>query len=215
MSLIDTLAWRSIVRWLELYSRRNRSVRHCFIRHSTAHEAQNVLVSDYDLAFFVDARDFNDVRSHTIRIRRDLQKARVLDSIVLPATDAAYRLCASHYPHRSLYPMKNWRCVHGESLALPETPYRPPPLDHSPEGFLYGYLVPIMLGKMQRHRFERALVRRKLEREQLQFGGPQRRPPTGSRRDRAHAPSTSHAPRSRGKSASKPKVSPSVLPDAP
>ena len=178
MTIIDTLTWRLITRWLERYSRRHPGVRHCFIRHSTASGAQNVLLSDYDLSFFVNARDFDEVRSHAICIRHDLKKARILDSIVLPASEAAYRLCASHYAHRSLYPMKNWRCVYGESLPIPETIYRPPPLDHSPEGFLYGYLIPVIQGKTNRHPFERAFMRRKLERERSQYGGrPGRRPP--------------------------------------
>jgi hypothetical protein len=179
MSTIDTLAWRFVNRWLERYSQRHRGVSHCFMRHSTASGAQSLLLSDYDLCFFVNTRDFDELRNHTIRIRRDLKKARVLDSIVLPASGAAYRLCASHYAHRSLYPMKNWRCVYGESLALPEADYRPPPLDHSPEGFLCGYLVPVIRGKTRRHPFEGAFMRRKLERERSQYGGhPRRRPLT-------------------------------------
>ena len=171
MRVIDTLVWRSITRWLERYSGRVPGMRHCFIRHSTAFEPQNVLVSDYDLAFFVGAGSFDDLRHYAAAIRRDLGKVRVLDPIVLPATEAAYRLCATHYVHRSLYPMHRWRRVYGEPLVLAENPCTPPPLDHSPEGFLYGYLVPVLLGEVPRHRFERTLVRRKLHRERVQFGG--------------------------------------------
>ena len=170
MNPIDWLAWRSFTKLLERYSRRQEGVRHCFIRHSTAWEAQNLLVSDYDLAFFVDARDFDELRSHTRRMQADLKRARIVDSIVLPATEAAYRLAATHYAQRSLYPMESWRRVHGEPLARLEAPRRPPPLDHSPEAFLYSYLVPVFLGRIRRHPFERTLLRRKSERESVRFG---------------------------------------------
>lgn len=162
MRVIDTLAWRAVTRWLEGYSRRNPGVRHCFIRHSTASGAQNLLLSDHDLAFFVDATNIDEFRRQTLRIHGDLKKYRVFDSIVLPATPTAYRLCAAHYVQRSRYPMDHWRRIHGEPLALPACPYRPPPLDHAPESFLFSYLLPAVRGAARRHPFEAAFLRRKL-----------------------------------------------------
>jgi hypothetical protein len=172
MIWLDRLAWSTILRRLESYCRRNTNVRHCFIRHSTASGPQNFWVSDYDLVFFVQAASFQEVNKRAASIRRDLKKAIVLDAIVLPASPAAYRLCASHYPLRSLYPMSSWRRIYGEPITLPATPSVPLPLDHAPESFLYSYLTPVLKGKMRRHFAQATLMQRKLEREHLQFGRP-------------------------------------------
>jgi hypothetical protein len=171
MSWLDNLAWLAMQRWLESYCRRNKSIQHCFIRHSTALAAQNLWVSDYDLAFFVDANNFHEVENHAARIRRDLRKAFVLDAIVLPASPMAYHLCASHYPHRSLYPMNRWRLVHGPLIIVSDVASGPLPLDHCPEGFLYGYLTPVLLGQKRPHPAKATLMRRKLEREFIQITG--------------------------------------------
>lgn len=162
MRVVDNLAWRAVTRWLERYSRRNPGIRHCFVRHSSASGAQDLLLSDHDLAFFVDAADIDALRSQTLRIHGDLKKYRIFDAIVLPATPAAYRLCAAHYVQRSRYPMDRWRRVYGQPLDLPARPYRPPPLDHAPESFLFSYLLPAVRGDGRRHPLESAFLRRKL-----------------------------------------------------
>jgi hypothetical protein len=171
VSLLDDIAWRAVLGWLERYCRKNTSIRHCFIRHSTAWSAQKVWVSDYDLAFFVEAESFSQVDVLASKIRRDLKRGLILDAIVLPASPNAYHLCASHYVHRSLYPMKRWRCVHGPPIKIPDTASYPLPLDHSPEGFLYGYVTPILQKQRQPRLAHKTLMKRKLARESLQIRG--------------------------------------------
>src|SRR5579862_21604 len=169
MMWLDRVAWGAILLWLEKYCRQNGTIQHCFIRHSTAWTPQNLWISDYDLAFFVEANSFSELRNRTIRIRRDLKKGVIFDAIVLPATPTAYSLCASHYAHRFLYPMNRWRCVYGAPIAIPDVASADLPLDHCPEGFLYGYVTPILQRRKRIHPAHRTLMKRKLEREVLQI----------------------------------------------
>lgn len=171
MTWLDNIAWRGVQLWLERYCRRNPTIRHCFIRHSTAWSPQNLWVSDYDLAFFVEAPSFREVQLRGSTIRTDLKKALILDAIVLPANPKAYSLCATHYVHRSLYPMNHWRHIYGGPITISDAPSPSLPLDHCPEGFLYGYLTPILQGKKRPRPGHRTLMKRKLERESTQVTG--------------------------------------------
>lgn len=171
MTWLDNIAWRAVQQWLERYCRRNTTIQHCFIRHSTAWSPQNLWVSDYDLAFFVQATGFRELQLRASTIRMDLKRGLVLDAIVLPANPKAYSLCATHYVHRSLYPMNHWRHIYGASITISEAFSPSLPLDHCPEGFLYGYVTPILQGKKRRRLGHRTLMKRKLERESIQITG--------------------------------------------
>jgi hypothetical protein len=172
MNAIDHIVWVSVQRWLERRCRGHKAIRHCFIRHSTAGGAQGVLLADFDLIFFVDGANFDDVLPLARRLHDRLRILRVFDCITLPATAAAYRLCASHYPFRSIYPMESWRRVHGEELAIPAASrIGPPPLDHVPEAFLLSYVLPVLRKKRKGHILQRALLRRKLNIDSVRITG--------------------------------------------
>jgi hypothetical protein len=168
---LDNIAWRGVRLWLERYCRGNTTIRHCFIRHSTAWSPQNLWVSDYDLAFFVEATSFREVQLRASAIREDLRRGLILDAIVLPANPKAYNLCATHYVHRSLYPMNHWRHIYGGPITISDAASPPLPLDHCPEGFLYGYVTPILQGKKRPRLGHRTMMKRKLERESMQITG--------------------------------------------
>ena len=161
---------------LQAYCRRHQSIRHCFIRHSTALGAQNPLLSDFDVIFFVEARNFDVLQAPARRFRDDIQKLRIVSCIVLPATAAAYQLCSTHYPFRSMYPMQNWLCLYGDApegcaAPLSASSATTLPLDHAPEAFLFSYAVPVLQRKKRSHMLEGALMRRKLNMDSLRIAG--------------------------------------------
>jgi hypothetical protein len=164
--------WLTMKNLLSSYAKKQKIISRCYIRHSAAFGPQNPFLSDFDVTFFVTARDIDELRKARKQIKRDFQKISILQDIIkhsifLPATKNAYDLCKEYYPFRSIYPMETWLSVNEETPAASVSTKFSLPLDYIPENFMSCYIIPVLMGKRRRHIFERAFFMRNLKKDYL------------------------------------------------
>ena len=166
-------SWTTVKKILTNYALDKKNIPRCYLRHSAAFGPQNLFLSDFDVTFFVDANTIDELRQARRLIFQDLKKKEILyrllqRPIILPATNNAYTVCQKYYPHRSIYPMETWLSVDQElPMIAPLDSKYSLPLDHTPEGFLSCYMIPVLMGQRRRHIFENALITRNLKKDSL------------------------------------------------
>lgn len=146
-------------------------IRSIYIRHSGSLVPPMPFLGDYDLVFFVEAKDLFELSTRQKTVESELRRCWLrrfigLDPIILPATSCAADLCKSYYPFRSVYPFESWRLL-GDSKE-PSTHSAAQinlPLDHMPENFFYHYLLPVCCGQRQPHPLEPFFSARKVRKD--------------------------------------------------
>ena len=150
----------------------------CYVRHGASHESPNLFLADIDLVVFVRSRSWDEFSVNTEKIACELSKVFYgqtgsFDVIYLPATWEIWEHCLRYYPFRHCYPVSTWRPVNSSTSHPEEMPgilRSAAPLDHSPENAIQYYILPVLRGERASHRFQRALLKRKVDRDVTMTG---------------------------------------------
>lgn len=168
-----TIFANHILQRLRCYLSTADNVVKCYIRHGASHESPNLLLADIDLTVFVRSRSWDEFAVNAEKIALGLSKVfygrtGLFDVIYLPATLEIWEHCQRYYPFRHRYPVGTWCPIDDSSRPLEEVPKilkSAAPLDHMPENAIQYYILPVLRGERKSHRFQRALLKRKVDKD--------------------------------------------------
>lgn len=173
--LLDQAVWRLVKARLSSFTRNNKFIERCYLRHSTAFGPQDPFLSDFDVAFFIKSKDLSEflIRRKVVlaALSKDFLFKRIaMDFGILPASENAYELTRKHHFFRSVYPFETWRRP-DEPPCREEVRIRPTlPLDHVPEVSLYHNVLPLINLEKKKRRLERQYLARQVVKSASRVG---------------------------------------------